>query len=314
MARSRGPGTGPGRALGVGAGAHADAFEELWDAYPLDPEQAPPTAAPIRGRGRSPRTLRRSRRPRRAARRRTTGAVASRSRCRSRSPLCSPSRPVWALAAGAANAPLLRFDRSRFQSRGPRRAASRRAVTRRPRVPLRRRRPCPASRRRSRPGSRSRPRGRRLVHVSPTRAALITRRAALEASAVALGGAVVAGVVLGDHADPALSRPSAKQDAEILNFALLLEYVQAAFYAEALQRAGLTGELKTFAQTVGAHEQDHIALLKQALGSAARRPLRSSTSATTPPTPSASAWPRSSSRTSASPPTTRRHRTSREPR
>jgi rubrerythrin len=99
---------------------------------------------------------------------------------------------------------------------------------------------------------------------------VLTRRAALEASAVALGGAVVAGVVLGEHADPALSRPSAKQDAEILNLALLLEYVQSAFYAEALRRAALTGELRTFAQTVAAHETEHVAALKQALGSAAR--------------------------------------------
>ena len=80
------------------------------------------------------------------------------------------------------------------------------------------------------------------------------------------------GVVLGEHADPASSAPSAKQDAEILNFALLLEYVQAGFHAEALQRAKLTGELQTFARTAAAHEQDHIELLKQALGSAARKP------------------------------------------
>jgi rubrerythrin len=98
----------------------------------------------------------------------------------------------------------------------------------------------------------------------------LTRKAALEAAAVALGGVAVAGVVLGEHADPAISRPSAKQDAEILNFALLLEYVQSAFYAEALSRARLTGELKTFAETVAAQEQEHIAFLKQALGSAAR--------------------------------------------
>ena len=56
---------------------------------------------------------------------------------------------------------------------------------------------------------------------------MMTRKAALEAGAIALGGALVAGVVLGEHADPAISAPSAKQDAEILNFALLLEYVQA---------------------------------------------------------------------------------------
>ena len=97
----------------------------------------------------------------------------------------------------------------------------------------------------------------------------MTRKAALEAGAVALGGVLVGGVVLGEHAEPALSRPSAKQDAEILNFALLLEYVQAAFYTEGLSRAGLTGELKEFASTVAAQEQEHIAFLKKALGSAA---------------------------------------------
>jgi rubrerythrin len=100
---------------------------------------------------------------------------------------------------------------------------------------------------------------------------LITRRTALEMSAVALGSVAVGGVVLGEHADPAVSKPSAKQDGEILNFALLLEYVQAAFYAEGLSRAGLTGELKEFASTVAAQEQEHIAFLKQALGSAARK-------------------------------------------
>ena len=87
----------------------------------------------------------------------------------------------------------------------------------------------------------------------------ITRAGALEAGALALTGVAVGGIVLGEHAEPADSRPSAKQDAEILNFALLLEYVQSAFYAEALKRAGLKGELKVFAQTVGGHENAHKA-------------------------------------------------------
>ncbi len=99
----------------------------------------------------------------------------------------------------------------------------------------------------------------------------MTRGAAMEAAALALAGVAVGGVVLGEHAEPALSRPSAKQDAEILNFALLLEYVQSAFYAEALRRAGLTGELQTFATTVGFHEQAHLDLLKETLGAAARK-------------------------------------------
>ena len=77
--------------------------------------------------------------------------------------------------------------------------------------------------------------------------------------------------MLGEHADPADSKPSAKQDAEILNFALLLEYVQSAFYAEALKRAKLEGELKTFAQTTLDHESAHKAFILKALGSAARK-------------------------------------------
>jgi rubrerythrin len=101
---------------------------------------------------------------------------------------------------------------------------------------------------------------------------LISRRTMLEAGAVALGAVAVGGVVLGEHAEPAVSAPSAKQDAEILNFALLLEYVQQGFHTEALSRANLTGDLKTFAATVAAQEEEHIAFLKKALGSAARKP------------------------------------------
>jgi rubrerythrin len=93
---------------------------------------------------------------------------------------------------------------------------------------------------------------------------------ALEAAALAVAGAAAGGVVLGELADPATSRPSAKQDAEILNFALLLEYVQAGFYTEAIKRAKLDGELLTYARTVAAQEQSHLDFIKQALGKSAR--------------------------------------------
>jgi hypothetical protein len=99
----------------------------------------------------------------------------------------------------------------------------------------------------------------------------MNRAQALEAVALTVAGAAVGGVVLGEWAEPATSRPSAKQDAEILNFALLLEYVQSTFYAEAIKRGGLSGEPLTYARTVGAHEDAHLAFLKRALGSAARK-------------------------------------------
>jgi len=98
---------------------------------------------------------------------------------------------------------------------------------------------------------------------------LITRRTALEAGAVALGGIAVGGVVLGEHADPAVSAPSAKQDAEILNFALLLEYLESEFYVQSVAGGALSGELLTFATTVRDHELAHVDYLKQALGGAA---------------------------------------------
>ena len=70
------------------------------------------------------------------------------------------------------------------------------------------------------------------------------------------------------------ARPSADQDVKILNFALVLERIQEAFYREALARASLTGELREFAETVGEHERQHVAFLERALGDAAGPPPR----------------------------------------
>ena len=97
-----------------------------------------------------------------------------------------------------------------------------------------------------------------------------TRRLFLRGGAVA-GAAALAGGALGlsraDAAEPALS---AQLDRKILNFALLLEYLQAAFYADALKHGGLRGEIREYAETVGGHEREHVAYLRKALGSHAR--------------------------------------------
>jgi rubrerythrin len=96
-------------------------------------------------------------------------------------------------------------------------------------------------------------------------------RAKLFAGLLAAGaGTVAGGAVLGALPDDAGSAPSARLDAEILNFGLLLEEVQAAFYAEALRRARLAGELRTFAETVGGHEREHVRFVRAALGRRAR--------------------------------------------
>jgi Ferritin-like domain len=62
---------------------------------------------------------------------------------------------------------------------------------------------------------------------------------------------------------------SAARDREILTFALLMERLQAAFYADALRAGRLTGEAKQFARVVGAEEQAHVKYIEDALGPSA---------------------------------------------
>ncbi len=61
---------------------------------------------------------------------------------------------------------------------------------------------------------------------------------------------------------------SKANDVKILNFALTLEYLEAAFYAEAL-RSGFSGSVANFNQVVYSHEATHVATLKSVLGSKA---------------------------------------------
>ena len=84
-----------------------------------------------------------------------------------------------------------------------------------------------------------------------------------------LGGAALAGALAGLGRPAAAQTPSAEQDERILNFALGLEYLQAAFYAEAESQGALGGELAEFARVVGEQERRHVERLQELLGSAA---------------------------------------------
>jgi hypothetical protein len=80
-------------------------------------------------------------------------------------------------------------------------------------------------------------------------------------------------VAIGAHSGDgtSLAAPSADRDAKILNFFLLLEYLQEAFYREALGSARLTGDLSEFARTVGRQESEHVGFLAKRLGGRARQ-------------------------------------------
>ena len=105
--------------------------------------------------------------------------------------------------------------------------------------------------------------------------ALPHSRSKLLTRAFAAGGAlVVGGGVIAGLAREAESAPSPAQDAEILNFALLLEYLESAFFSEAAASGKLTGELLEYATVVRGHERAHVAFLRDALGANAREEPR----------------------------------------
>jgi hypothetical protein len=58
-------------------------------------------------------------------------------------------------------------------------------------------------------------------------------------------------------------------DIDILNYALTLEYLEAAFYHEAVSKGALSGRTEKFATVVAQHEQAHVKALKGALGAKA---------------------------------------------
>ena len=64
-------------------------------------------------------------------------------------------------------------------------------------------------------------------------------------------------------------RASQPDDVAILNFALVLEYLQAAFYTEAERVGSLHGALAEQARVVGSHERAHVKAFQKTLGRAA---------------------------------------------
>ncbi|HEX6666989.1 MAG TPA: ferritin-like domain-containing protein [Solirubrobacterales bacterium] len=87
----------------------------------------------------------------------------------------------------------------------------------------------------------------------------------LSRSDVILKGALAAGAVygtfmVGPYVRKALAM-SGGGDVAIVNFALTLEYLEAAFYEEAKKRAGAKGELKSLIDLIATDEKQHVEAL-----------------------------------------------------
>ncbi len=92
-------------------------------------------------------------------------------------------------------------------------------------------------------------------------------------------GAVAAGSVYGLSAvGPFVSAAIAQDgggDVEILNFALTLEYLEAAFYTQGLKRvSGLSGDAKSLATEIRDNENEHVAALMKTIQDLGGTPVK----------------------------------------
>jgi hypothetical protein len=96
-------------------------------------------------------------------------------------------------------------------------------------------------------------------------------------SAFILRGALAAGAFYGTSSvAPFVSQALAETgggDAEILNFALTLEYLEADFYNVKGKTLGLSGQAKTYAREFGAEESAHVSALTAAIKQLGGKPV-----------------------------------------
>jgi rubrerythrin len=98
----------------------------------------------------------------------------------------------------------------------------------------------------------------------------MTRSAFILRGALAAGAAYGIGAV-GPYVSGALGA-TAGSDLKIIEFALSLEQIEAAFYEAGLAQGGLTGDVQKLATEFGAHEAEHATALEKLLTQLGSKP------------------------------------------
>ncbi|MEQ1770007.1 MAG: ferritin-like domain-containing protein [Devosia sp.] len=95
------------------------------------------------------------------------------------------------------------------------------------------------------------------------------RRALFARYAMPAAAIASAPLVLAAASSQAFGAGLPQQVVDVLNFALTLEYLEAAFYKQGNASGIIPSKYRALFRTIGAHETAHVKLLKGALGSAA---------------------------------------------
>ncbi len=97
-----------------------------------------------------------------------------------------------------------------------------------------------------------------------------TRAQFFRKAAIGGGSVLAAGSVMGILAEQSWAAPSRRQDTAILNYALTLEYLEDAFYTQALNNGTpAAGDVLESTKIVQDHERVHVNFLKKTLGASA---------------------------------------------
>jgi rubrerythrin len=108
----------------------------------------------------------------------------------------------------------------------------------------------------------------RDAHLAPGQFPLPggSRRSDFLKRALVVSGAGIAGAMVAGSPRSTDAAQVSQPDLRALNLILMVEFTENAFYAEALDRNRLKGELRDYARSVAAQEKEHLDFVRSALG------------------------------------------------